>query len=162
MSLCVGWSLTGDRKSAWKVFVSRYSLLINAKDHEQHSLGRSPGCWLQTHLISPSHSISDSGFPPETEVMSCLPVTVARLRRTYTDFPIMPEQGSSGHPVRMLDVVINVYSIPIASSQCQIVDIVILYPSLKGALFRNWELSLNTGNAKSTLSQRYNIKIALV
>ncbi len=34
---------------------------------------------------------SDSGFSPETEVMSGSPVTVARLRRIRTDFPILPE-----------------------------------------------------------------------
>jgi hypothetical protein len=34
----------------------------NAKDGEQNSSGRSPGFWLQTLLISPSHPKQDSGF----------------------------------------------------------------------------------------------------
>ena len=33
-----------------------------AKDHEHISLGRSPGFWLQTLLVSPSHSILNSGL----------------------------------------------------------------------------------------------------
>jgi len=53
----------------------------NAKDREQSSSGRSPGFWLQTLLISPSHPKQDGGFSPIGEVMRCLPVTVARLRR---------------------------------------------------------------------------------
>jgi len=33
-----------------------------AKDCEHPSLGRSPGSWLQTLLILPSHSIQNSGW----------------------------------------------------------------------------------------------------
>jgi len=33
-----------------------------AKDHEQTSSGRSPGFWLQSLLILPSHSLWNSGF----------------------------------------------------------------------------------------------------
>ncbi len=33
-----------------------------AKDGELPSLGRSPGSWLQSLLILPSHSISNSGW----------------------------------------------------------------------------------------------------
>src|SRR5712691_11902818 len=32
--------------------------------------------------------------------MSRSPVTVARLHRIYTDFPILPESNNSGHPMR--------------------------------------------------------------
>ena len=101
----------------------KYSCLgthsFNAKDHEQDSPGRSPGCWLQTRLISPSRSTSDSGFPPEIEVMSCLPVTVARLRRIYTDFPIMPELPCQA-PGENARRSITAHSIPITSLCCQI------------------------------------------
>src|SRR5712691_567705 len=32
--------------------------------------------------------------------MSRSPVTVARLHRIYTDFPLLPESHNSGHPMR--------------------------------------------------------------
>src|SRR6266700_7223569 len=32
--------------------------------------------------------------------MNRSPVTVARLHRIYTDFPILPESNNSGHPMR--------------------------------------------------------------
>src|SRR5438270_51962 len=63
---------------------------LNAKDREPISLGRFPGFWLQALLISPSHPAEDGGCPSELEEMSCSPVTVARLHRICTDFPITP------------------------------------------------------------------------
>ena len=61
-----------------------------AKDREHTSSGRSPGSWLQTLLIQPSHSKRNGGVLSSAERMSCSPVTVARLRRIRTGFPILP------------------------------------------------------------------------
>jgi hypothetical protein len=68
----------------------------------------------------PSHLRRDSGFSPVSEVMSCSPVTVARLRRIHTDFPILPELPCSDHPVKTFYVTSLFYSIGIGSPECQI------------------------------------------
>ena len=64
-----------------------------AKDYEHSTSGRSPDSWLQTLFIWPSHPTQkwDSGWYLFNERMNSSPVTVARLRRIYTDFPILPE-----------------------------------------------------------------------
>jgi len=75
---------------------------FDAKDREHTALGRSPGFWLQTRPILPSHPRVDSGFSSGREEMGCSPVTVARLHRICTDFPVVPETQDLGHLVRTL------------------------------------------------------------
>jgi len=84
-----GGKNTEDTKSQ-KIAYALAPRSFDAKDREQTKLGRSPGFWLQTHLFSPSHPQQDSGCASSRcEEKSCSPVTVARLRRIRTDFPIL-------------------------------------------------------------------------
>jgi hypothetical protein len=53
--------------------------------------GRSPGFWLQTRFIQPSQYALLVTYSCFCRWMNNLPVTVARLRRICTDFPILPD-----------------------------------------------------------------------
>src|ERR1019366_5969013 len=67
-----------------------------AKDHEHCASGRSPDFWLKRFSGRLPILTQNSGLCSFRSLLSCSPVTVARLRRICTDFPILP--GShTGH-----------------------------------------------------------------
>ena len=65
-----------------------------AKDHEHCASGRSPDFWLGrfSYCLPIHYTVRTVAY----SLMSCSPVTVARLRRIRTDFPILPE-SHTGH-----------------------------------------------------------------
>ena len=113
-----GGKNTEDTKSQ-KIAYALAPRSFDAKDREQTKLGRSPGFWLQTHLFSPSHPQQDSGCASSRcEEKSCSPVTVARLRRNCTGFPILPDFLSRPPSMNSM-LVLTLLSIPISFLHCQ-------------------------------------------
>ena len=93
----------------------------NAKDGEQNSSGRSPGFWLQTLLISPSHPKQDSGFSSHVRgdetLTSYSSATVSDLHR----LPYSAETSCHGHLMKTLGIITSL-SILIGFLPCQPVE----------------------------------------
>jgi len=93
----------------------------NAKDGEQNSSGRSPGFWLQTLLISPSHPKQDSGFSShvwgDETLTSYSSATASDLHR----LPYSAAIRYRGHLMKTLGI-ITFLSILIGFLPCQPVE----------------------------------------
>jgi len=72
----------------------------DAKDREHvHQAGFLTSGYKRGSSGLPNPTKNGGCCPSAFEEMSCLPVTVARLRRISTDFPITPWPDGQGHLV---------------------------------------------------------------